>query len=106
MTSPITHTLSADQRAAYERDGYVVLPGVFGEAELAALRDESDRLVDLLVNASLALGETSPRLDLRTDEAGPVLLKIQPLSDVSTLFRAIANDDRLLDPMRDLLGCE
>jgi ectoine hydroxylase-related dioxygenase (phytanoyl-CoA dioxygenase family) len=106
MTKQITHTLSAEQRERYERDGYVVLPAAFSPDELAALRAESDRLVDWLVNASLALGTTSPRLDLRRDDAGPVLLKIQPLSDVSELFRNVANDARLLDPMRDLLGCE
>ena len=102
----LTHVLSAEQRETYHRDGYVVLPGLFSTTELEALRDESDRLVDLLVNASLALGQTSPRLDLRSDDDGPVLLKIQPLSDISEPFRDVAKDDRLLGPMRDLLGCE
>jgi ectoine hydroxylase len=111
MTSPTAPTpqlraLTDEQRRAYAEDGYVVLPAVFGPDELAALRAESDRLVDLLVNASLALGEVSPRLDLRADERGTVLLKVQPLSDVSTLFRDVANDPRLLGPMRDILGCE
>jgi phytanoyl-CoA hydroxylase len=106
MTTQTTHTLSDEQRETYERDGYVVLPAAFSAAELAGLRAESDRLAHLLVNASLALGEKSPRLDLRRDNAGPVLLKIQPLSDISELFRNVANDARLLDPMRDLLGCE
>jgi ectoine hydroxylase-related dioxygenase (phytanoyl-CoA dioxygenase family) len=106
MTVPTASVLTPEQRTCYERDGYVVIPDAFGADELARLRAESDRLVELLVNASLALGEASPRLDLRTDGRGPVLLKVQPLSDVSQLFRDVANDPRLLDPMRDLLGCE
>jgi hypothetical protein len=98
--------LSDEQRAAYERDGYVVLPDVFGPAELEELRAESDRLVDSLVNASLALGELSPRLDIRLAGDDPVLVKVQPLSDVSPPFASVAHDNRLLGPMRELLGCE
>lgn len=99
-------TLSADQRRTYERDGYVVLPDVFGQTELATMRAEADRLADWQVNASLALGRLSPRCDIRTGTDGPVLLKLQPLSDVSDVFASVAADDRLLDPMRALLGCE
>jgi hypothetical protein len=106
MTTSTTIHLSADQREAYARDGYIVLPAVFSEAETAAMAAESDRLVDLLVNASLATGEISPRLDLRTRPEGPVLLKIQPLADVSPLLKQVSEDDRLLQPMRDLLGSE
>jgi hypothetical protein len=106
MTTPTTRVLTEDQRRAYDEDGFVVLPAVFSADELAAMRAESDQLVDRLVNASLALGETSPRLDIRADDRGAVLLKMQPLSDVSTVFRDVANDPRLLDPMRDILRCE
>jgi ectoine hydroxylase len=98
--------LTPQQRADYERDGFVVLPDVFGSDELDRLRSESDRLVDVLVNASLATGELSPRLDVRTTGEDIVLLKVQPLSDVSPPFASIAQDERLLGPMRDLLGCE
>lgn len=84
----------------------IVLPAVFTSEESAAMAAESDRLADLLVNASLALGEVSPRLDPRTRAEGPVLLKVQPLADVSPLLKQVSQDDRLLQPMRDLLGCE
>ena len=109
MTSaaaPPVAPLTPEQREAYARDGYVVLPSVFTPVETAAMAAESDRLVDLLVNASLAVGEVSPRLDLRSRDEGPVLLKIQPLADVSGLLERVSLDDRLLQPMRDLLGCE
>ncbi|MDX6225306.1 MAG: hypothetical protein QOE64_1682 [Frankiales bacterium] len=101
-----THALSPEQRQTYERDGYVVLPALFSAAELQAARDEADRLADDLVNASIALGRISPRLDLRRDAQGTVLLKIQPVGDISTVFADLERDPRLLDPMRELLGCE
>jgi hypothetical protein len=106
MTTSATNGLTAQQKQAYARDGFVVLPAVFSPTETAAMAAESDRLADLLVNASLATGEISPRLDLRTRPEGPVLLKIQPLADVSPLLKQVSEDDRLLQPMRDLLGCE
>jgi ectoine hydroxylase len=99
-------TLTQEQVEAYHRDGYIVLPAVFDSAETEAMAAESDRLVDLLVNASLATGDVSPRVDLRSRPEGAVLLKVQPLADVSPLLRDVSNDDRLLQPMRDLLGCE
>lgn len=99
-------SLTPEQRDAYAQDGYIVLPAVFSPEESAAMAAESDRLADLLVNASLAVGEVSPRLDLRSRAEGPVLLKVQPLADVSPLLEQVSQDDRLLQPMRDLLGCE
>jgi hypothetical protein len=99
-------TLTDEQREQYATDGYLVLPSAYRPEETAAMAAESDRLVDVLVNASLATGEISPRIDLRTRPEGPVLLKVQPLADVSPLLEQVSEDDRLLQPMRDLLGCE
>lgn len=98
--------LTDRQRQEYNERGYLVLPAVFDRQETAAMAVESDRLVDLLVNASLACAEVSPRIDLRRDGEDIVLLKVQPLADISPLLQAVSTDDRLLQPMRDLLGCE
>lgn len=98
--------LTEEQREEYARAGYLVLPSVYRREETQAMAAESDRLVDLLVNASLATGEVSPRIDLRSRAEGAVLLKVQPLADISPLLKRVSGDDRLLHPMRDLLGCE
>src|SRR5436309_15716 len=57
--------LTAAQRAAYERDGFLVLESMFDAGEVAAMAAEADRLADHLINASLALAEVRPRLDIR-----------------------------------------
>ena len=36
--------LSNEQRLAFERDGFLILPALFDAAEVAALRDEVDRV--------------------------------------------------------------
>jgi hypothetical protein len=106
MTAPSLQVLTEDQRSSYAENGYLVLPSLYAADETEAMAAESDRLVDWLVNASLVTGEVSPRIDLRSRPEGAVLLKVQPLADVSPLLKRVSEDDRLLQPMRELLGCE
>lgn len=92
--------------AQYRRDGHVLVHGVLGADELAALRDEADRLLELTVNASIALGENSPRLDVCRRGDAISVRKIQPLSDISPLIAGVLTDERLAGPLRSILGCE
>jgi Phytanoyl-CoA dioxygenase (PhyH) len=98
--------LDAAQIARYHRDGYVLVPDVLTAAELDALRAEADRLVELTVDASIALGEISPRLDVCRRGDAISLRKIQPLSDISPLIGGVLGDERLAGPLRSILGCE
>lgn len=101
-----TEHLTADQRESYERDGYVVLPAVFTTDEVAEMAREADRVAELLIDASIATGARSPRLDLQRRDDHVVLRKVQPMNDLSEVFTRYSSDDRLLGPMRDVLGCE
>lgn len=99
--------LDAARRAQFAEQGYVVLPEVFDAAEVARMRGEADRILELVINSSLALGRTSGRLDLAEDEAGrQTVRKIQPINDLSLYLSEVAADDRLLGPMRQLMGDE
>lgn len=99
-------SLTSRQLEAYQRDGFVLLPASFDEAEVAEWHREADRLVELTINASLALGEVSPRLDLQRRGDDVILRKIQPVNDISELFTRVSNDERILQPMRDILGAD
>ena len=90
----------------YERDGYIVLEPSFGAAELDELRREADRLVELQLSVSLGLGEPSPRLDASRRNGHVAVRKLQPVADLSPAFASLAADERLLAPLRQLLGCE
>ena len=46
--------LDPDQTDAFDRDGYLVLPGVFDAHEVAAMRADADFILELIVNSSLA----------------------------------------------------
>jgi ectoine hydroxylase-related dioxygenase (phytanoyl-CoA dioxygenase family) len=100
------HGLNATQMRQYQEEGYLILPGVFSLAEVERMRQEADRILKLMINSSLALAEVNPRLDLRTRNGHQVVRKVQPINDLSAVLREVAEDSRLLQPMRELLGCE
>ena len=98
--------LDAEQKARFENEGYLILPGVFNRREVASMAAEATRLAQWQIAISLALGEPTPRLDVQRRGELVVLRKIQPVNDVSPVFARLARDERLINPLRDLLGCE
>jgi ectoine hydroxylase-related dioxygenase (phytanoyl-CoA dioxygenase family) len=99
--------LDESQVAAFGRDGYLVIERAFEETELASFRDASDRIVELSINSTLALGRRHPRLDAKVHDDGRVTVrKLQPINDLDPRLAAIATDERLLGPLRLLMGDE
>jgi ectoine hydroxylase-related dioxygenase (phytanoyl-CoA dioxygenase family) len=102
MTVPITEE---EVRAFHDR-GYLILRDVFDPDELAAMRSEADRILELLINASLATDRTSDRLQIADTNRGQVVKKVQPVSDLSLRIGRVGYDERFLGPVRTLLGDE
>lgn len=99
--------LDPDQTAAFDRDGYLVLPGVFDAHEVAAMRADADFILELIVNSSLANERQSRRLDIRRKIDGTMIVrKIQPIVDLALALARFSADQRLLGPMSDLMGDE
>ena len=91
----------------FERDGYVVLPAVFDEAEVAALRRDADFILELIINSSFANARQSRRLDIRRKTDGTMVVrKIQPIIDLALQLAEASSDDRLLKPMAELMDDE
>ncbi|HWL44419.1 MAG TPA: phytanoyl-CoA dioxygenase family protein [Ilumatobacter sp.] len=103
---PVTPPLDATARAAFDRDGYLVLESVFDENEVAAMAAEADRLLGLVLRSSAVLGAASPRLDAAMRDGRVHVRKVQPLNDLSELFAQVSNDERLIAPMRQLMSDE
>ncbi len=100
-------SLTANQIDSFRRDGYLILPSVFTEAELQPLRAEADRILALTINATIALGRRHPRIDAKLNADGSLTMrKIQPINDLSMTIAAIAHDARLIDPLRQLQADE
>ena len=100
--------LTRDQIEQFNRDGYLVLPGVFSEAEVKRMRGGADGVLELIINSSLALGRKSRRLDWRRrpDDGQQVVRKIQPIYDLSLPLSEASTDERLIGPLRDIMGEE
>jgi ectoine hydroxylase-related dioxygenase (phytanoyl-CoA dioxygenase family) len=98
--------LTAEQRASFDECGYVLLTDVFNRRDVSAMANEATRLAQWQVAISLALGGPTPRIDVRRRNGDVVLRQIQPVNDVSPVFARYARDERLMQPLRDLLGCE
>jgi ectoine hydroxylase-related dioxygenase (phytanoyl-CoA dioxygenase family) len=99
--------VSAQQLEQFRRDGYLVLPAVFDPEEVRRMRAEADRILELILNSSLALQRRSGRLDWRElPDGSQIVRKIQPINDLSEYLAEISNDPRLIGPMRQIMGHE
>jgi ectoine hydroxylase-related dioxygenase (phytanoyl-CoA dioxygenase family) len=85
-------SLSAEQVRFYEENGYLLLPGLFSEDEVATLHEG--------VRREFAVDE--PRRTLEKD--GRTVRAVHGSHAVDELFARLVRDPRLLLPARQLLG--
>ena len=79
--------LSAEQIAGYDRDGYLVLEGLFSAAELATLQDATGKL---LADPAALDAET-----VITERGGREIRSIFAVHEQSAMIRRLAADERL-----------
>ncbi|MFQ5508215.1 MAG: ectoine hydroxylase [Leptospirillia bacterium] len=90
------HSLTADQIARYEADGFILLPGVFTTDEVADMRAETERL-----KGDPALtGRDELVLEPDSDRARSIF----SVHRFSPLFDSISRDPRVLDKVNQILG--
>jgi ectoine hydroxylase-related dioxygenase (phytanoyl-CoA dioxygenase family) len=100
-------SLTSKQFEQFRAEGYLVLPAVFGPDEIARMRAEADRILELILNSSVALQRVSNRLDWRELPDGTqIVRKIQPINDLSPYLAEVSHDPRLIQPMRQIMGHE
>jgi ectoine hydroxylase len=94
--------LSADQRAAYERDGFIALPGLVGADWLKRLQNVTSEFVD----QSRSLTQSTPFFDLEPDHtpSQPRIRRLVSPADLHPVFWEFASESILVDVVEDLLG--
>jgi len=99
--------ITTEQLQQFHEQGYLILPERFNVEEAARMREEADHILTLIVNASLANKRKSGRLDIRNVSSGQqVVRKIQPVNDLSLYLAQVSADERLVAPMRQIMGDE
>ncbi len=93
--------LSATEVGAWEMNGFVLCPSRFSADEVATWRAECDRLaVDHnRIHADNLRYEITNGKDSKDRT---LMWKIDPLVDISPVFRTLARDPRILDPIRQI----
>ena len=78
----------------FREDGYVFIPDFFDADDVSRFREEADRMLELILNSSLANDRTSGRLDVTEDEDGNQSVRaINPSIDLSRVFKRVAVED-------------
>lgn len=95
--------LSTDSVESFEENGYVVIEEAFDPKEVAAMEQAADDILELLVNSSIANDRTSERLDFTRDDDTQTVRKAQPINDLSLTLTAVAEDERFLGPLSQVM---
>jgi ectoine hydroxylase-related dioxygenase (phytanoyl-CoA dioxygenase family) len=95
--------------ARYWRDGYLTASSVLTDAQLAQMRAESDRLIQLCMADP---ERYAPRIEWEKDHLSAdrvagmerVIRKLEPVSDISPIFAELAFDSKITAPVSAILG--
>ena len=95
--------------ARYQQEGYLTTTAVVTDASLAQLRAESDRLVRLCASESQRYAR---RIEWEVDHLAEeekrgmekVIRKLEPVSDLSPLFRELAYSPEITRPVSAIFG--
>ena len=68
--------LTGEDLEHFRKNGYLVLPQTFNAEEVARMQHEADRILELIINSSLANGRKSGRLNILQTSTGPMVRKI------------------------------
>lgn len=92
--------LNPYQLVRYRTRGYVAVRKRFGPSDVAVWRAECDRLWDAVIGQG-----DGARIQYRGHDNGEAIPdRIDPLLDISSRFRRLARDPRILDTVRSALG--
>src|SRR6267142_3434231 len=92
--------LTSEEISSYQEKGYLPLAGAFTSDEVKAWDDESKRLLRL----GLAHEDNLRTVMYRTPAGLPIVDRMNPVVDISPLFKALTQDERIMGPLRELYG--
>ncbi len=98
----MTTTLTSLQLKTFRRKGYVTLPGLFQQDEVSGWASECERILRLgLANKN----NVRTPVHFITKDIW-IVDRLDPVIDISEVFRNLADDERVRGPLRDILEDE
>jgi ectoine hydroxylase-related dioxygenase (phytanoyl-CoA dioxygenase family) len=102
-----TTTLTDEQIETFNETGYIILEAAFSAEEITRMRHEADQILELMINSSVCNKRRAGRLDLcGLGDDQLMVRKVQPVNDLSLYLAEASRDERLIGPMRQLMGDE
>jgi ectoine hydroxylase-related dioxygenase (phytanoyl-CoA dioxygenase family) len=117
----VTYELSAAERAAYERNGFVMRAAIFGRDEVETLRGAAEAVVraaeaalpgasryaiDGNEYAEVRIGAVEATVQLEHAPGSRTLRVVEPFCALDPRFEALIDDPRIVEPMRALVGAD
>src|SRR5438105_4993295 len=99
-----TSAPAATDLAEFGRQGYLILPGLVTPTRLELFRAEAERLLELALDSTVALGRRHPRLRAQMSGGRLEVNMLRPVNDLSPLLGELCLDQRLLGPLHELMG--
>jgi phytanoyl-CoA hydroxylase len=95
MTAPgyLDTGITPEQREAFERDGYIILRGIFAQEEICSLREASDRAEQRWLANLERIGDDFP-----------YLRRVEPLIEYDDEFVELLDHDAFFPLVREILG--
>lgn len=82
-----------EKRDRFREQGFLFIPNYFDHERVEKFREEAERILELVINSSIALDRKSGRLELVNSESGKTIRAVNPASDLSKVFRDVAVED-------------
>ena len=110
-------SLSPEELESYRQDGYLIRPAIFGEPEIGRFREAAELAVERAA-AAVRAGNTYHLDGKRFVDVGHMTVQfehspgselirvIEPVHELAPAFDALIDDQRLVAPMRQLVGAE
>lgn len=113
--------MTEDECSAFARDGFLLRRDVFSAAEVVALRDASEQVIDAVTRRAQRTDggpeirlpdghrlQFSSRTAIQWEwrEGSQEVRLIEPFDHLDERLAALMADPRFLEPMKDAIGCE
>ncbi len=95
--------LTDEQLSTYHRDGVLLIRNAFDECEVRELGDEADRILATHIHL-LNENNLRTRYTPHHESGLPVFEKFDPFVDLSSVARAMVQDERILQPLSAIYG--